>query len=81
MVLGSAVGPLLAGLFVEALGYRAMFGLLSATAGLATLIVLVLVPETLSAIGPSRQPTADCRQPSLMEISCVRRSVSAGRSP
>ncbi len=47
LVLGSALGPLAAGLFVEALGYRAMFGLLATTAGLATLMVLLFVPETL----------------------------------
>jgi MFS family permease len=47
LVLGSALGPLLAGLLVEAVGYRGLFGLLSATAGTATLIVLALVPETL----------------------------------
>ncbi len=47
LVLGSALGPLLAGLVVESVGYRGLFGLLSATAGTATLIVLVLVPETL----------------------------------
>ncbi len=47
LVLGSALGPLAAGLFVETLGYRAMFGLLATTAGLATLMVLFFVPETL----------------------------------
>jgi MFS family permease len=47
LVLGSALGPLIAGSFVEAMGYRAMFGLLAATAGTATLLVMFFVPETL----------------------------------
>jgi MFS family permease len=47
LVLGSAVGPLLAGLAVESLGYRAMFGLLAGIAFIATLLVLAFVPETL----------------------------------
>jgi MFS family permease len=47
LVLGSALGPLLAGLIVETVGYRGLFALLSATAATATLIVLALVPETL----------------------------------
>jgi MFS family permease len=66
LVFGSAVGPLLAGLFVEALGYRAMFGLLSATAGVATLIVLILVPETLTAID-NRQPAVSPRQEPIVD--------------
>ncbi len=47
LVLGSALGPLLAGLVVDAVGYRGLFGLLSGVAGIATLVVLALVPETL----------------------------------
>ncbi len=70
LVLGSALGPLLAGLLVEAVGYRILFGVLSATAGAATLIVLFLVPETLTAApllalragSISRQPEAPARQ-------------------
>jgi MFS family permease len=53
LVLGSALGPLLAGLIVEAVSYRTLFVLLSATAGAATLIVFALVPETLSTVPPS----------------------------
>jgi len=52
LVLGSALGPLLAGLLVDALGYRGLFGVLAATAGLATTLVLVLVPETLTVVCP-----------------------------
>ena len=51
LVFGSALGPLLAGSLMESVGYRGLFDLLAATAGLATLIVLTLVPETLSAVG------------------------------
>jgi MFS family permease len=47
LVLGSALGPLVAGLIVEETGYRGMFALLAGVAGVATLIVLALVPETL----------------------------------
>jgi len=47
LVLGSALGPLLAGLVVDAVGYRGLFGLLASVAGIATLVVLALVPETL----------------------------------
>jgi MFS family permease len=65
LVLGSALGPLLAGLLVESIGYRALFDLLAATAGVATLIVLALVPETLAAAGRDNakvpQPAADSR--------------------
>jgi MFS family permease len=52
LVLGSAIGPLLAGMVVETLGYRGLFGLLAAVAGAALLVVLALVPETL----PGREP-------------------------
>lgn len=68
LVLGSALGPLAAGLLVEAVGFRALFGLLAATAGLATLLVWVFVPETLpvigyglSAIGQKEEPIAESR--------------------
>jgi MFS family permease len=54
LVLGSALGPLLAGLVVDALGYRGLFGLLAGVAGTATLVVLALVPETLPAC--TREP-------------------------
>jgi MFS family permease len=56
LVLGSALGPLLAGLIVDAVGYRGLFGLLSVMAAAATLIVLALVPETLPVGG--LQPAA-----------------------
>jgi MFS family permease len=47
LVLGSAVGPLLSGLIVDALGYRGMFGLLAGIGALATSLVCLLVPETV----------------------------------
>jgi MFS family permease len=49
-VIGSALGPLVGGLIVEALGYRGLFGVLAGVAGSATLLVLALVPETLSTV-------------------------------
>jgi MFS family permease len=50
LVFGSALGPLLAGLVVHALGYRGLFALLAGVAGAATLLVLLWVPETLNAV-------------------------------
>jgi MFS family permease len=50
LVLGSALGPALAGLIVEGLGYRRTFGVLSGVAVIATLIVILFVPETHSRI-------------------------------
>lgn len=61
LVLGSALGPLLAGLFVETVGYRLLFGLLSAMVGAATLLVLFLVPETLSTVGTAALRSAAVR--------------------
>lgn len=49
LVLGSALGPLLAGLMVPGLGYRGLFALLAGIVGMATLLVLLWVPETLPA--------------------------------
>ncbi len=51
LVLGSALGPLLAGLIVQSIGYRGLFALLAGISGTATLLVLLWVPETL----PSRR--------------------------
>lgn len=60
LVLGSALGPLLAGLVVPALGYRGLFVLLAGVAGAATLILLLWVPETL----PARRSTEQLTLPS-----------------
>jgi MFS family permease len=62
LVLGSALGPLLAGLVVPALGYRGLFALLAGIAAAATLLVLLWVPETLPARGLTRQLTLPVRQ-------------------
>jgi MFS family permease len=62
LVLGSALGPLLAGLVVQLLGYRGLFSLLAGVAGAATLLVLLCVPETLPAVRSSfsaLRPEAD----------------------
>ena len=47
LVLGSAIGPAVAGLVVEPLGYRGLFLGLAGVGALATAIVAFLVPETL----------------------------------
>lgn len=55
LVAGSAIGPMLSALVVDALGYRGMFALLAGIGALATVIVAVLVPESLAtkqAISP-----------------------------
>jgi MFS family permease len=57
LVFGSALGPLLAGLLVGPLGYRALFGLLAAAGAAATLLLVALVPETLGRReGPGPRP-------------------------
>jgi MFS family permease len=49
LVFGSAVGPAVTGLVVEDLGYRGTFAMLAGVGAAATLLVISLVPETLSA--------------------------------
>jgi MFS family permease len=60
LVLGSAIGPLLAGLIIEPLGFRSMFGVLTAVGLIGTLIVAVRVPETIAArrVGTTIGPLA-----------------------
>jgi MFS family permease len=48
LVMGSAVGPTLAGLVLGALGYRGMFALLAGVGAAATVLVVAMVPETLA---------------------------------
>jgi MFS_1 like family len=52
LVLGSALGPLLAGLVIDSLGFRGTFALLAGVAAVATAIVVARVPETVPAGGP-----------------------------
>ncbi len=47
LVLGSAIGPAVAGFVVGPLGYRGLFWGLAGVGALATAIVVALVPETL----------------------------------
>jgi MFS family permease len=47
LVLGSAIGPAVAGCVVDSLGYRGLFLSLAGVGVLATGIVITLVPETL----------------------------------
>ncbi|MBX6313920.1 MAG: MFS transporter, partial [Isosphaeraceae bacterium] len=49
LVLGSALGPAVAGLLVEPLGYRRLFAFLAGLGALATALVATMVPETLAA--------------------------------
>ena len=48
LVAGSAIGPYLSALCVDAIGYRSLFGALAGVGALATLIVLFAVPESLA---------------------------------
>ncbi len=48
LVLGSALGPAAAAVFVGILGYRGLFAALAAVGVVATTIVAVFVPETLA---------------------------------
>jgi MFS family permease len=48
LVLGSALGPGVAGFLVEPLGYRGLFAALAAVGAVATAIVVLFVPETLA---------------------------------
>ena len=47
LVFGSAVGPAVTGLVVDALGYRGTFAALGSVGAVATLLVIGMVPETL----------------------------------
>ncbi len=49
LVFGSALGPAIAAPLVEVLGYRGMFGALAVVGGIATLVLMAFVPETLPA--------------------------------
>ena len=48
LVLGSAIGPAIAGFAVGPLGYRGLFAVLAGVGVIATAIVVFLVPETLT---------------------------------
>jgi MFS family permease len=48
LVLGSGIGPACAGWLIESLGYRGTFGVLAGVGVLATLIVALFVPETVT---------------------------------
>jgi MFS family permease len=47
LVLGSAIGPAVASVLVEPLGYRGLFLALAGIGAIATLVVVIFVPETL----------------------------------
>lgn len=48
LVLGSALGPAASGFLVGPLGYRGLFAALAGVGGLATAVVVALVPETVN---------------------------------
>jgi MFS family permease len=48
LVLGSAIGPAAAGFLVGPLGYRGLFAVLAGVGALATAIVVLFVPETMT---------------------------------
>lgn len=52
LLIGSAIGPAVAGLLVEDLGYRGLFLLLAGVGAAAAALVIFFVPETL---GPTRR--------------------------
>jgi MFS family permease len=47
LVLGSALGPAVSAPLVTVLGYRGLFGTLAVVGGVATLMLMAFVPETL----------------------------------
>ncbi len=49
LLVGSAIGPAMAGLLVDSLGYRGLFTLLAGIGAVATLLVVFFVPESLTA--------------------------------
>ncbi len=56
LVLGSAIGPAVAGFVVGPLGYRGLFWALSGVGVVATAIVVFLVPETLEEKTKANDP-------------------------
>lgn len=56
LVLGSAVGPAITALVVDGLGYRGTFGVLAGVGVVATLVVLLFVPETRRATAKEGVP-------------------------
>ncbi len=48
LVFGSALGPYLSSFWVEAMGYRGVFGMLAGIGAAATLLVIFAVPESLA---------------------------------
>jgi predicted MFS family arabinose efflux permease len=65
LVFGSALGPYLSALWVETLGYRALFGVLAGVGAVAMLLVLLVVPESLAHGGEASTQPASGRLPDL----------------
>ncbi len=68
LVFGSAVGPALSGLVVDALGYRGTFLLLAGVGAAATAVVVAFVPETAPARAEVSASEA-CRLPTTLSPS------------
>jgi MFS family permease len=64
LVLGSAIGPAIAGILVGPLGYRGLFAALACLGAVATAIVVIWLPETLPSVNnvardaPAVEPVA-----------------------
>ena len=65
LVAGSALGPYLTALRVESIGYRGTFGALAVVGAVATLLVIVAVPESLARDGARPTEPAGGRLPDL----------------
>jgi CHASE3 domain sensor protein/predicted Na+-dependent transporter/predicted MFS family arabinose efflux permease len=68
LVFGSAIGPALSGLVVDALGYRGTFLLLAGIGTAATAVVVAFVPETAPARAAVNASEA-CRLPTTLSSS------------
>jgi MFS family permease len=75
LVAGSAAGPMLSFLVLDALGYRGMFGLLACVVAVGTLLLAALVPETL----PIRRRCFR-RRPGAAEPDLLRSPQRVGQS-
>ena len=62
LVFGSAVGPAVAGLVVDSLGYRGIFGVLAGVGSVATLVVILFVPETRPTVRRRARCPYDCHE-------------------
>jgi MFS family permease len=69
LVFGSALGPYLSAIWVEALGYRGLFSVLAGVGAAATLLVLFAVPESRACGGDVPARPASGQLPELAPTS------------